>query len=159
MWYFVVFGAFAVWVFLDAKKRQENAAGWAIGTFLLGSIVAPVYFAKRNLFAGEVREGGTGWNVAKNIALYWTLTCVAAGVAGMVGVSDVVSSASTEAEQAGAAIGATLGLGFIGFIWFGLAAPALVIGLILKKSSIVERGPTGSLATTSSVIPPIPTTP
>ena len=153
MWYWLLYAAFAAWVFLDAKKRMNNSFGWAIGTLLLGAVALPFYFAKRNLLAGEVREGGPGWNVAKNFAMLWTLTMVAAGVAGMVGASQVVAQAGSDAEQAGAAIGATLGLGFIGFIWFGGVVTALIVGLMMKKSSVVEKGPTGLLAQPVGVDP------
>lgn len=70
MWYFVLYLAFAVWVFADAKKRMNHPMGWPAATLVLGPVVLPVYFAKRNLKAGEVREGGTGWNVIKNFALF-----------------------------------------------------------------------------------------
>ena len=89
-------------------------SGWPAMTFLVGPITLPVYFAKRHLKEGEVREGGTGWNVLKNFTLLWTLMMVVVGFAGLVGVSEVVGGASSGAEQAGAAIGATLGLGMIG---------------------------------------------
>jgi len=146
MWYFVLYAIFAIWVFADAKKRMNHVVGWPLATFLLGPIVLPFYFAKRNLKEGEVREGGTGWNVLKNFALFWTITMVVAGIAGMVSVSDVVQQAGSEAEQAGVAIGATLGLGMIFGLWFIVLVAALVLGLFLKKSSIVEKGPTGPLA-------------
>jgi len=44
------------------------------------------------------------------------------------------------------AIGATIGLGIIFLLWFIFLVVALVLGLFLKKSSIVEKGPTGPLA-------------
>ena len=58
--------------------------GWPAATLVLGPVVLPVYFVKRNLKAGEVREGGTGWNVIKNFALFWTLTVAVGAIAGMV---------------------------------------------------------------------------
>ena len=109
-------------------------------------IVIPFYFAKRPLKAGEVREGGTAWNVTKSFAIFWTLFMFIAGVAGMISVSDIVNTASSGAEQAGAAIGTAMGMGMILGLWFIVIVGALVIGLFLKKSSIVEKGPTGSLA-------------
>lgn len=147
MWYFLLYAILAVYVLVDAGKRHNSRTGWPVATLLLGPVVLPVYFAKRHLKKGEVREGGTGWNVLKNFALMWTLTMAVAGVAGMVGASDVVEQAGSDTEQAGAAIGVALGLGVIGFLWFVFVAAALVIGLFLKKSSVVEKGPTGPLAT------------
>ena len=150
MWYFVLYAIFAVWVIIDAKKRMNHVVGWPLATVILGPLVLPVYFAKRHLKEGEIREGGTGWNVLKSFALFWTITMVVAGIAGMVGISDVAQKATTDAEQAGVAIGATIGLGMIFILWFIVLLAALVLGLFLKKSSIVEKGPTGPLAQATS---------
>ena len=140
MWYFVLYAVLGVWIFADAQKRKNHVIGWPLATVLAGPIVLPVYFAKRNLRDGEVREGGTGWNVLKNFALLWTLTMFVAAIAAMVGSSGVVEEAASDAEQVGAAVGVALGLGLIGFLWFAVAAAALVIGMFLKKSSVVEKG-------------------
>ena len=53
MWYFLLYAALAVWVFINADDRENHALGWAIGTFLAGPIGLAVYLAKRNLKAGE----------------------------------------------------------------------------------------------------------
>lgn len=58
MWYIVFNLIFAIWVLVDSRKRKANVLFWTIGTLLLGPIVLCVYFAKRPLKAGEVREGG-----------------------------------------------------------------------------------------------------
>ena len=146
MTYIILYIAVAIWMFLDGKKREFPAIPYVVGTVLLGPIIAPIYFAKRYLKEGEVREGGTGWNVLKNFALFWTLTMLFVGIVGMVGASEVVSSAGDEFEQAGAAIGAGLGLIVLVFLWFVPMVSALVIGLFLKKASVIEKGPTGPLA-------------
>ncbi len=151
MWYFMLYLAFAVWVFIDAKKRMNQPVGWPAATFLLGPIVLPVYFAKRNLKEGEVREGGTGWNVIKNFALFWTLTIAVGAIAGMVNAGQVADRATTQAQKAGAALGATLGMGMIFVLWLGVVTAALILGLFLKKSSIVEHGPTGPLVQATTV--------
>lgn len=49
-------------------------------------------------------------------------------------------------EEAGAAIGTGIGIMMIGFLWFVGAISALVLGMFLKKNSIIEKGPTGALA-------------
>ena len=147
MWYWVLNFAIALWVFFDARSRKmEQPILWGIGTLLLMIIVIPFYFAKRPLKTGEIREGGTGWNVIKTFAIFWTVTMFVAGIMGMNAASNVVTKASSNAEQAGAAIGTALGFGMILGLWFMVVVGALVIGLFLKKSSIIEEGPTGPLA-------------
>ena len=146
MSYFILYICVAIWIFMDSKKRKFKGTLYAVATCILGPLVAPVYLAKRNLKEGEVREGGTGWNVLKNFALFWTITMFIAGVAGMVGASDVAQQATSDAEKAGTAIGAALGIGMLLFIWFIPMVCALVLGLFMKKSSLIEKGPTGELA-------------
>jgi hypothetical protein len=154
MWYFVLYAICAVWVFIDAKKRLNHVIGWPVATFLLGPIIVPVYLAVRNLKEGEVREGGTGWNVMKYFALFWTVTMIVAAIAGMVSVSEVAERATSEAEQAGVAIGATLGLGMLFVLWIIFLGGALILGVFLKKSSVIEKGPTGPLAAKEHVQTP-----
>jgi len=146
MWYFVLYVIIAAWVFRDARKRRLSPVPWTLATAILGPVVVPVYFAKRPLREGETREGGTAWNVLKNFALFWTLTMLVVGVAGMFAASAVVGSTTDEVEQAGAAIGASIGMGRIFVLWFFPMIVALVLGFFLKKSSVVEKGPTGALA-------------
>ncbi len=145
MWYPITYGILALWVYIDAKQRMNNAIAWAIATFMFGVIVLPIYLAKRNLKEGEVREGGTGWNILKNFAIFWTLTMAIVAIEGIQNVSEVIQQTETEAEHIGATIGATLGLGMIFGLWFIVLLAALVLGLFLK-TSVVEKGPTGPLA-------------
>ena len=145
MWYFIVYGLFAIWVLFDAKKRNNNMFGWAIPSFILGPIFLPIYLAKRNLKKGEVREGGTGWNILKNFALLWTITMFIAGVSGLAGAGSVIDQSQTAAEEAGAIIGTGLGMGLLFGVWFIPMLIAIIIGFFLKKSSVVEEGPTGKL--------------
>ncbi len=147
MWYLILFGLLALWVGFDASRRNLGAAKavlWAIGTFLLGVIVMPIYVAKRPLKANEVREGGLAWNLLKNFALTWTILMVA------IGISAVGAAAGTDvnsdAEAAGAAIGTGLVVIILAVVWFFPMVGAIVLGFFLKNSAIVERGPTGPLA-------------
>lgn len=145
MLYFIVYGIIAIWVLFDAKKRKNNMFGWGIGTLFIGPILLPFYFAKRNLKKNEVREGGTGWNVLKNFALVWTITMFIFGITGFIGSSSVINQSATGAEQVGAVIGTGLGMGIIFLAWFVPMISALIIGMFLKKSSVVEEGPSGDL--------------
>ena len=147
MWYWVLNIAIALWVFFNARSRKmDQPILWAIGTSLLMIFVIPFYFAKRPLKDGEVREGGMAWNVIKSFVLFWTVFMFVAGMSGMIAASNFVAEANSDAEQAGAAIGTAIGLGMIMSLWFIVIVGSLVIGLFLKKSSIVEKGPTGPLA-------------
>jgi hypothetical protein len=147
MWYWILNIIIALCVFFDAKSRKmEHPVLWGIFTLLIMILVIPFYFAKRPLKEGEVREGGTAWNVIKSFAIFWTLLMFVAGVAGMGAAGKVVNNASSDAEQAGAAIGTAIGMSMILGLWFVVLVGALVIGLFLKKSSVVEKGPTGALS-------------
>jgi len=147
MVYLFVYVPLAIWMFIDAKRRRYDAGKWwAIGTTLFCPITAPFYFASRNLRKGESREGGTPWNVLKNFALFWTVTMAIATLSGMADLAGSGDTSQDEYEQAGAAIGTAIGLGLLFLIWFFPMLGALVLGMFLKKSSVVETGPTGALA-------------
>lgn len=141
MWYLILTVIFVVWVCFDGHKRKANFLPWAIGAALLGPIVVPVYLAKRPLLSGEVREGGTAWNILKNFAILWTIIMAVAAVWGLASVGEHTAGLQSDAEKAGAAIGTVLGLGMIASVWFFPFIGAFILGFMLKKSSIVERGP------------------
>lgn len=146
MWYVLLNLIFAIWVFIDAQSRRTPLGVWAISTFLFGPIVLPLYLAKRPLKAGEIRKGGPWWNVLKNFAILWTLTMAVAAVWGIFAVGQQVSTTQSDLEAAGTAIGTAIGLVLVGALWFFPFVGAVVLGLLLRQSSVVERGPTGPLA-------------
>lgn len=145
MWYIILYTVFAIWVFIDALRRKAKAILWAIGTFFLGPIILPIYIAKRPLKSGETREGGIAWNILKNFAIFWTILMAIASIWGIVSTSVNIPVLQNDAEIAGFAIGTTLGLTMIGAIWFFPFIATIVLGLILKKSSIIEKGPVEQL--------------
>ena len=148
MWYFILFGLLALWVGFDASRRNLGAVKailWAIGTFLLGVIVVPIYLAKRPLKANQVREGGFAWNVLKNFALTWTILMVAISISA-IGAAVGGTNVNSDAEAAGAAIGVSIVVVILAVTWFFPMVGAIVLGFFLKNSAIVERGPTGPLA-------------
>ena len=145
MWYIILYTVFAIWVFIDALRRKAKAILWAIGTFFLGPIILPIYIAKRPLKSGETREGGTAWNILKNFAIFWTILMAIASIWGIVSTSVNIPVLQNDAEIAGFAIGTTLGLTMIGAIWFFPFVATIALGLILKKSSIIEKGPVEQL--------------
>lgn len=143
---YILFAAIAYWVYRDAKTRKNNAIGWSLGTFIIGPIVLPVYLAKRNLKAGEVREGGTAWNILRYFAIFWTLAVAIAIGGGLLNASNMAQHATSEVEHVGMVIGTGIGVGLLVFIWFIVLVAALVLGMFLKKTSVIEKGPTGALA-------------
>jgi formylglycine-generating enzyme required for sulfatase activity len=142
-------------MFFDSRKREYPGIWWVLATVLFGPLVVPIYLAKRNLKAGEEREGGLAWNILKNFSLFWTITLVIAFVAGLVSATSDLHP-QNDAETTGAGIGMFLAMILYFVLWFIPVAGALTVGFILKKSSIIEKGPTGALnkATITHNIPP-----
>jgi hypothetical protein len=152
MWYIILYAVFAAWVLFDGFSRRTGGAAtaWALGTLLLGPIILPIYLATRPLTNGEIREGGTGWNVLKNFAILWTIVMAVATCSALSVMSNVTSNFRSDAERAGAGIGMFLGMGVLAAVWFVPTAGAALLGFLLKKNSIVEKGPTGPLIGTDS---------
>ncbi|MBO8126439.1 MAG: hypothetical protein H0Z38_04280 [Firmicutes bacterium] len=142
-WLFTI--ALTAWTIWDVNKRK-NSNWWILAVLIFGVFALPVYLAKRNLKAGEVREGGTGWNITKNFAILWSIFMLFAFLSGLASLSQEMAYLQNEYDAAGHAVGATVGFGMLFFLWFVVVIVALVIGLFLKKNSIVEKGPTGALA-------------
>ena len=132
--------AIAIWMKFDGRKRSFPVLLWCVAVMIFGPLVFPIYLAKRPLLDGEVREGGTPWNVLKNFSLFWTVYLFVGWIVGMGSASKL--NATTDAEKLGAGIGILLGTGLIFALWFFPTLTALILGLFLKKNSIVERGPT-----------------
>ena len=147
MWYFVLGTLCAIAIVLDARKRKAvRLAGWAPAAIILPFAFVPIYKAIRPLEAAEVREGGTAWNILRDFALMWTLiAAVSAGIA-VAGISPAAFSSGSSAEQAAYVFGVTIGLGAYGALWLFPVVGALVIGLFVKQPLLVEKGPTGPLA-------------
>lgn len=150
MKYFLLNILLAGWVFFDAKKRLNSKFGWSAGTFFIGFLFLPIYLARRNLKQGEVREGGTAWIVAKNMALWWTVTMLGLIVVGwfsaIIGISNRQNNYLVTSEDAGAeALGTSIGSAILVGIWFVVTIVIVAFGFMFKNRT-VENGPTGALA-------------
>jgi len=145
LWFF---GLCAVWVLIDGWRRRALGLGifYGAASILLAPITIPIYLTRRPLKAGEVREGGVVWNILKNFVVVWTLLILVAALAGLFASGQALQKPMSQAEQAGAGLGIIVGLGLWAAAWFFPVLGALVFGLLLKKNSVVERGPTGPLA-------------
>lgn len=157
MSYFLLYGVFALWVLFDGLNRKMGGAAalWVLGTAVLGPIVLPGYLALRPLKQGEVREGGTPWNILKNFAILWTIVMAIASLAAVISMAKGTSDLTSDAARAGAGIGMVLGMGLLAAIWFLPTMGAALLGFLLKKNTVVENGPTGPLVGTNSTATPI----
>ena len=88
------------------------------------------------------KRGVFGWIVA---ILFWAFNAfmLIAVIMGISSTTDQMDSAITDAERAGTAIGATLGLGMILSVWF---FGAVILGIMMlftrgKKITITEERP------------------
>lgn len=135
----------AVWVVRDASRRQTQTAPflWGLGVLLVWILFLPLYLTKRPLKTGEVRIGGGGWNFMKYLAI--TVT-VYVPIVMILGLSEVAAQA-TSVEEAVALV--VIFVLLMGLVWAIFAGGMLLIGLVLKKSSVIERGPTGTMAQAS----------
>jgi hypothetical protein len=151
MGYLIVAGLMALWVLRDARQRLERASafGWAIGTLLVPFLALPLYHASRPLRAGETRTGGKPWNILKDFALTWTVLLLAVEVSMAIELAAGLSAQVTEADKAGYGFAAVLGLALIAMYWFFPTVGALALGFLLRRPSVVERGPTGRAALTA----------
>lgn len=147
MLYFLLYIVFALWVLLDSFSRKIRTAAffWALGTALLGPVILPIYLASRPLKEGEVREGGTAWNILKNFAVLWTVLMVIASIVVVIEMAKRTSELTGEGAQTGTGIGIAMGLVLFAAAWFIPTAGAALLGFLLKKTSAIEAGPTGPL--------------
>ncbi len=136
IWYVALAGTCATWVFCDARLRHAAAIFWSILAAVLGPLALPVYLAKRPLQEGEIREGGFGWQLFKNLALLWALATGLIIVKGFMTVAGGAVGFRSEIQLAGIAVG----FGVLVLAWLSLLIGIAVIALLLKKSFILEKG-------------------
>lgn len=125
---------------------MKNPWAWAIFGAICNLFAIAILHGNRWLKEGESRSGGRGWDSCRWFAICATPFFFLTGIAAMGAATSQFSSSSDSAYQAGTAIGATLGLGMIFFLWLFVSGAALIFGLMLKKDA-KEVGPTGPLAT------------
>ncbi len=130
---------FGIWVLIDAKQRNDKAGKWAFSAFILPPIFVPNYFSKRNLKKGEIRKGGANWHALRNFALYWSFFMLLIVLFTSVSQFSFLGSVREDA----------FGLSTLALLWGIPAGGALLLGIILKKPSKIEEGPTGSLVVDS----------
>ena len=139
--------AAAIYCFWDSStRRMKNPWLWAVFGAIFNLFAISLLHGNRWLKEGELRSGGRGWDSCRWFAICATIFFFIAGIAGMGAVSNQMALSTEPASQAGTAIGATLGIGMIFFLWLFVSGGALIFGLMLKKDA-KEVGPTGPLST------------
>ena len=138
--------AAAGYCFWDAsQRRMKNPWLWSLFGFFCNFFAISILHGQRWLKEGETRSGGRGWDSCRWFAIFATPFFFFVGISGVISASQSVDL-SSDAAAAGAAIGMTLGVGMIFFLWLFVMIASVLFGLILKKDS-KEVGPTGPLAT------------
>jgi len=137
----------ACYCYWDAsQRRMQKPWLWAVFGLFTNPLTIALLHGHRWLLSGETREGGRGWDSCRWLAMNTTVAMFFAGISGLISVAGSATFSGSDASIAGAAIGTTLGIGFILMIWILLSGSFLIIGLMMKKS-VREVGPTGPLAT------------
>jgi len=158
----VISAAFSGWIVMDSLKRGKLEWAYAILSFIFWWVCLPFYLAGRKLLPGETREGGYGWNACKYFMLTWSALLGFCLIAGMMAVSNRLDGREmNDAQSTGAVIGVGLGMGIYFCLWIGVIIPVGIIGLLLKKNTVVEKGDvTGSpLVQATSPTPSAPSSP
>ena len=108
---------------------------------MLLPLALPIFLATRPLKNGEVREGGTAWNVLKNFAYVWTFVTAFAVITAFMAVEKLNYSLTTDVERATNWAGEIRGLSVTLALWFVLSGGAVMLGFSLTKDSVIETGP------------------
>lgn len=106
-----------------AHHKGTSITAWWIYGALLFIVALPHSIIIRSL--DDTTEGGTAYRVSLALMAIWTVICICGLLSGLAAVSEI--QPANEFEEAGAALGAAVGLGFWGMLWF---FPTLVLGII-----------------------------
>jgi hypothetical protein len=121
----------ALWVAFDGFSRRMGLAPipWSLGALVLWPLVLPVYLARRFLKNGEVRRGGTAWNVLRNFAVAWTFLAA----------STLITFLGAIINDRTLRIGINRALFDLVMLWILPAMGAVLIGLFLRDETVIEE--------------------
>jgi hypothetical protein len=130
------------WVYLDTAARGvRNPIAWAIIVPISWIFMLPVYLARRPLVAGEVRTGGTWWNLLRAFAATYAVGTALLALRYLRPALFGLVWAIAAGNRAVMAL-----LQFVGVLLL-IALPAVLalgVGMFLRKQT-TEVGPTASL--------------
>ena len=128
--------ALSIWLHQDATRRQmQSPLAWVAVLWILGPLALAAYWARRPLFAGEARVGGTGWVLARSF-----VTALTAWVVLIAAVFCIWLSAYLPWVMVLALL-ATVGVLLAG-TWCFVVAGLLLVAWLLRDGDDIERGPT-----------------
>ena len=132
------------WAFLDATARRvPHPLALAFTVSITWPVMLPVYLATRPLAAGEVRVGGTTWNISRAFAATYA---VGAGLLVVRYLPMVMFAMAWAGMADGRGLLRVLESTLAGLTLVAVpAVAALGVGLVLRRP-IMQSGPTGPLA-------------
>lgn len=124
----------AIWVWHDARRRRARKPLFAaVLTIFQGPLWLAFYLADRPLCPDERREGGFGWNLARNFAIAWSIANAPLALVMLLSVlmGTASHSASSDFRTAVVAVAAWCA---------GPPLLALAIGRSVRQAEVIEQG-------------------
>ncbi len=128
--------ALAIWLYQDAERRQMNSPLAWVGLLLLaGPLALALYWARRPLYAGEYRIGGSVWVMTRVFVLALSVWMLMFSAVLAVWLSDIMPGPVL--------VGLMLSIGLLfGGGWALVAAVLLLAAWLLRDHRRAEVGPT-----------------
>jgi hypothetical protein len=147
MWYILTNSILAALVMIDSTKREvKSPPMWGIATFLFGPFALALYLARRPLVADEIRSGGAVWNYSRYFAYGWSLVMFLLAISQVFHLNEQDGIMQTTLHWAGLTLSNKAGLLTHAKLWLLPVIGISFVGLIFRRRSILEIGPTGPLA-------------
>jgi hypothetical protein len=124
----------AIWVWQDARRRGARKPLFAaVLTIFQGPFWLAFYLADRPLCPDERREGGFGWNLARNFAIVWSIAN--APLALIMLASALMGTASNSTSN-------DLHIAVLAVAAWCAGPPlvALAIGRSVRQAEVIEQG-------------------
>jgi len=130
------------WVYLDTAARGvRSPIAWAIIVPISWTFMLPFYLARRPLVAGEVRTGGTWWNLLRAFAATYAvgtaLLVLRYSRPALFGLVWTIAAGNSAVMASLQVVGTLLLIALPAVLAFG-------VGMLLRKPT-TEVGPTASL--------------
>jgi hypothetical protein len=147
MWYILTNSILAALVMIDSTKREvKSPPMWGIAMFLFGPFTLALYLARRPLVADEIRSGGAIWNYSRYFTYGWSLLMFMLAISQVFHLNVHDGIMQTTLHWAGLTLSNKAGLVMHAKLWLLPVIGISFVGLIFRRRSILEIGPTGPLA-------------